>query len=379
MGKKDLTKIIVMFCAIAGLFPLRSRSFGQVETSFTLSTQINAGGRFIGASKCAECHRSIAIKQRSSIMAKALQSSADCEILSSHPQLTFRNGPYSYRIVREADRSIYAVTDGVNTITIPILYCFGYGKTGQTYVLEYKGAYYESRVSFFPAIQGLDFTLGAPRSAPKSLEEAIGQVLMPKDTERCFNCHATAAVGSRGLQLDHLMAGVNCESCHGPGEKHVAAMTAGGSKEKHILNPGKVSSDEMSQQVCGSCHRSWEEVMLMPDRGGITNVRFHPYRLANSKCYKNPDDRRIGCTACHDPHGDLKEESAFYDSRCLACHLSKSSARAERSDTRNAPPCPVGNQKCATCHMPKTELPGAHFKFTDHYIRVARPGAPYPK
>ncbi|HJZ69681.1 MAG TPA: multiheme c-type cytochrome, partial [Blastocatellia bacterium] len=165
-------------------------------------------------------------------MAKALRLPADCEILNLHSKLEFRNGSYSYRIAREAGRSSYAVSDGVNAISIPILYCFGYGKTGQTYVLEYKGTYYESRVSFFPAIQRLDFTLGAPRSDPKSLEDAIGQVMLPKEAARCFNCHATAAVGSRGLQLDHMMPGVNCEACHGPGERHVAAMMAGGSKEK---------------------------------------------------------------------------------------------------------------------------------------------------
>jgi hypothetical protein len=28
--------------------------------------------------------------------------------------------------------------------------------------------------------------------------------------------------------------------------------------------------------------------------------------------------------------------------------------------------------------MPKVDLPGAHFKFTDHRIRIARDGEPYP-
>jgi hypothetical protein len=29
--------------------------------------------------------------------------------------------------------------------------------------------------------------------------------------------------------------------------------------------------------------------------------------------------------------------------------------------------------------MPKVELPGAHFKFTDHRIRIVKPGEAYPK
>jgi hypothetical protein len=29
--------------------------------------------------------------------------------------------------------------------------------------------------------------------------------------------------------------------------------------------------------------------------------------------------------------------------------------------------------------MPKTDLPGAHAQFTDHFIRIVRSGAFYPK
>jgi len=28
--------------------------------------------------------------------------------------------------------------------------------------------------------------------------------------------------------------------------------------------------------------------------------------------------------------------------------------------------------------MPKVEIPGAHYKFTDHRIRIPRPAAPFP-
>ena len=28
--------------------------------------------------------------------------------------------------------------------------------------------------------------------------------------------------------------------------------------------------------------------------------------------------------------------------------------------------------------MPKYELPGAHSKFSDHYIRIVKSGEPYP-
>ena len=96
-------------------------------------------------------------------------------------------------------------------------------------------------------------------------------------------------------------------------------------------------------------------------------MRFQPYRLVNSKCY-DATDRRIRCTACHDPHAEVETAAAFYDSKCTACH-----SRASHTKT-----CPRATAGCANCHMPKVDLPGAHRKFTDHQIRIARAGDPYP-
>jgi hypothetical protein len=32
-----------------------------------------------------------------------------------------------------------------------------------------------------------------------------------------------------------------------------------------------------------------------------------------------------------------------------------------------------------TCHMPKVEPPTLHSVFTDHWIRIAKAGSPYPE
>ena len=55
--------------------------------------------------------------------------------------------------------------------------------------------------------------------------------------------------------------------------------------------------------------------------------------------------------------------------KCQACHGGgKAGAKA----------CPVSKSKCVSCHMPKIELPGAHYKFSDHRIRIVKPNEPYP-
>lgn len=349
-------------------------------------THTSSGARYAGNDACAQCHTQTAT-QPTTPMGIALENIADSRILSTHPRLTFKSGPYTYTITREGNRSIYSVTDGRDTITTPLLYAFGQGKVGQTYVLEYEGKFYESGVSFFNEIKGLDYTLGSPRQPAKTLKEAVGRLMDAADTKECFSCHSTASVSDNKLQLDKLTPGVTCEGCHGPGANHIAAMKARrqpGAKTNtgapslnntQILNPGRFDTDGQSQ-FCGACHRTWTHVSLMR-LTGVANVRFQPYRIFGSKCY-DFDDKRISCTACHNPHEELKHDAAFYDAKCLACHQADQKVKQTGAAANKFPACPVGKQNCASCHMPKYELPGSHYKFTDHRIRVTRPGEPYP-
>jgi len=128
---------------------------------------------------------------------------------------------------------------------------------------------------------------------------------------------------------------------------------------------GRLSAEDISN-FCGQCHRSWADVVRSRWFGQI-NVRFQPYRLANSKCFDGSDPR-ISCVACHDPHRELARGAAAYDQRCEACHTQ--SARAK--------PCPVAKAGCTDCHMPKVALSGGHQVFSDHWIRVVRQGEKYP-
>src|SRR5262249_15479920 len=99
--------------------------------------------RYVGTAACAECHGSKAKAHASSSMARALSTAADCEILQANPQLKFRNGAWSYEIKREGNGSVYTVSDGANTFSTPILWCFGRGHSGQTYIIQRDGIYYE--------------------------------------------------------------------------------------------------------------------------------------------------------------------------------------------------------------------------------------------
>jgi hypothetical protein len=334
-----------------------------------------SGIRYVGSTVCAQCHANKVASQSLTPMAKALSTGAECQILLTYPQLQFQNGNYTYTITRQGNRSLYTVSDGVSRITETILYCFGQGVSGQTYLFQHNGFFYESRVSFYTELKKLDITTQHSRAVPASLEEALGRPMSHEAARGCFACHSTAAVKGTQLQLETLVPGVTCEACHGPGERHVAAVKTKNYKDPQIFNPKKLDALDQMQEYCGACHQSFESVLQLPGRGGLNNLRFQPYRLANSRGHFI-NDRRISCVACHDPHDNLQRETAYYDAKCLACHLLSSNER--KTETRQAAACPVSKQQCTTCHMPKVEIPDFHTKLTDHWIRIVKPGDNVP-
>ena len=313
-------------------------------------------------------------------MARALQTPATDPLFQTHPKLTRTLNGYTYTVERRGDQVAYTVTDGAQTLTIPIHYAFGVGS--QTFVLEREGKMYEGLVSFYPAVDGLDTTIGDQSIQPHNIVGAMGRELASSETTACFSCHATGAVANHQLKLDAMTPGVKCEHCHVGASEHFEAITHA---QLNSIPPKlkKLSPEDLSN-FCGQCHRTWETVMRNRWRGPI-NVRFQPYRLANSKCFDGVDPR-MSCIACHDPHREIVRDEKSYDAKCLACHTAGAKPSAGLLAAHAADPsvpaamktCPVAQSDCASCHMPKVDLPGGHMVFHDHDIRVVHADEPYP-
>src|SRR4051794_17616541 len=173
------------------------------------------------AQECASCHRGQASGKTP--MSHALESAETCGILNAHPKVTFRDGGYSYQIVREGNRSVYTVTDGTRTVTAPIEWAFGLGAAGQTYVFRRNGMFYESRVSYYQAVNGLALTMGAANRAPKDLDEAAGRAMDETGARDCFACHSTGSVLQGKLRLEQMTAGIQCARCHDSAAQHAQA------------------------------------------------------------------------------------------------------------------------------------------------------------
>lgn len=319
---------------------------------------------------CVKCHSAQAFPQPSTPMGRAMQVHGSNPTLDAHPKLTFTSGRYSYAVTTQGGVTQYSVTDGTDTITTPVAWTMG--AEAQTWILQKDGVKYESLVSYYPVIKGLDITTGDERMHPATLLEALGRPLGEQDAKACFGCHATNAVTAHKLSLDFMQPGLTCEHCHTDAAAHLTRIVHG---DDSVL-PKDLSglSTEAMSTFCGQCHRTWDTVVRSHWQG-VANVRFQPYRLANSRCY-NGTDARIGCTACHNPHENVKQDAAYYDNKCLACHSPAVTVSA--ANTNHAKICPVAKTNCTSCHMPKVPLPNGHLTFTDHQIRVVKAGEVFP-
>ena len=314
-------------------------------------------------------------------MASTLAPAPSADMFPSTKGLSFRNGKYLYQIKKKSAGPELTVTDGEHTIAANLVWVFGTRTFAQSYLFLRNGKYRESRASYFKSLDNLNFTPSRTLLSPHDLEEAESRPVDIAEVLRCFGCHSLGAnVGGR-LDTRKAFLGVTCEACHGPALKHVQAMEVSRLQEgfgeeegrKLIFNPGRLSPGD-TVDFCGSCHGTWQDVKLAGTTG-ISNVRMQPYRLMNSKCWDNGDER-LTCITCHNPHEPLSTDAAGYDSKCLACHVSSPGTKPTKDHPGAA--CPVATKECTNCHMPKIEVPDMHASFADHLIRVVRPGAPIP-
>lgn len=91
----------------------------------------------------------------------------------------------------------------------------------------------------------------------KAIARELG-IADPQKSEKCLQCHVTA----HGVDVKLVKKsfepelGVQCESCHGPGETHLKKRLR--EKMKKVANPAPITADEIrsarSADTCKQCH-----------------------------------------------------------------------------------------------------------------------------
>lgn len=334
---------------------------------------------YVGPAACAKCHTGEAATEQNTPMGRTASLISNSDVLANHRYLNFQSGQISYQITTTSGKSVYTISDGTHTASSPLVWSFGDGHIGQSFLFEREGTLFESRVSYFGTLKALDFTPGRKLTDARDLEQAMARPVTGSEVVRCFACHATASTINEKFDDTQVIPGITCEACHGPGRHHVAAAESlmkgeAAQMQGTIFDPSTLSPSDAAD-FCGSCHGTYWDVKLQ-GLEGKANIRAQTYRLEKSRCWGIKGDTRLTCVACHDPHQPLVRDSSFYDKNCLSCHVATASMKV--SADHPGPGCKVSTKNCASCHMPKYDDLVMHYTFTDHDIRIARSGDPYP-
>jgi hypothetical protein len=139
-----------------------------------------------------------------------------------HPRhLSWQVGKYAYTIQKKDGQSLYTVTDGSDSLTLPIRWMFG--QHSQTWVLEKDGHSTRAWSATFPrSANGLDTTPGDDKLACPPTYRSHGPQAAHLGDAAVLPCHATGAVDGAKLTLDKLKPGLDCEHCHVGSELHLA-------------------------------------------------------------------------------------------------------------------------------------------------------------
>lgn len=227
---------------------------------------------------------------------------------------------------------------------------------------------------------------GAPAAPPAWTDSAF------TFNTSCYSCHVSALKTNYDAASDTYRTvwkepGINCETCHGDGEAHIALMKQGGKPDDlRILRVSRMTPAARNE-MCAPCHAkmnplsaAYQVTQRFFDHYDLTALEssdFYPdgrdlgenYTYTSwlmSPCVKNG---RLDCMHCHTSAGRFKFANADTDRACLPCHENIAAQGEEHSHHKPA----TAGGRCIDCHMPQTRF--ANMNRTDHSMLPPAPAA----
>ncbi len=335
---------------------------------------------YSGSASCIQCHVE-EVSAKPTAMQRAAIPAVQSSFLASHPRSSTTLTPFSWTLAGQN----LTVTQDSKSSTLSIAWDIGAGDLAHTFLYEHDDRWFQSQVTFYTRAHLLDTTTGLNAPGKTDLEAALGQNLTSEEVRKCFSCHTVHATTSAGFNAAQAEPGLGCEACHGPGREHVDTMKAASThsgersslRQLAIFNPSSLSPVD-AIDYCGSCHRTSVDARLAagPNSLGSAAVRFQPYRLQQSRCWRATQSEKLTCTACHNPHEPLEKSTLTYDRICMSCHTQVHKTAATSHAVQIA--AGVSSTSCVSCHMPKAQVSSMHGAFTDHRIRIVKPDEVFP-
>ncbi|HRD50712.1 MAG: tetratricopeptide repeat protein [Candidatus Competibacter sp.] len=376
-----------------------------------------AGGGYVGAQTCAQCHQAEHQRWQSSQHAQAMQPATEQTVLGDFKGASFAYAGVTSTFFRR-DGKFMARTDGPDG-------------TLQDYAIAYTFGVYPLQQYLIGFPDGRYQALGiAWDSRPKAqggqrwFHLYPGQNLTHKDplhwtgaqqnwNYMCAECHSTNLHKNYDARLRRFNTtwseiSVSCEACHGPGANHLTWAKKEGDWQKFdsakglaialderrgitwnlvpdagVAQRSAPRSSSRELELCARCHsrrgQFWDDyvfgkplldthrlALLTPDLyypdGQMKDEVFNHGSFLQSKMQA----KGVSCSDCHDPHsGQLRASGGKL---CLQCHM------PAKYDTpqHHFHPAHSKGADCVACHAPATTYMGVDSRH-DHSFRIPRP------
>lgn len=401
--------------AVAWWAVARSGLWDAAETERTADA---VQPQFVGRAVCAECHAELMAAWAGSDHDRAMDVATDATVLGNFDNARFTHSDVTSEFFRR-DGKYFVRTDGPDgkLADFEISYVFGVDPL-QQYLIEMPDG----------RLQTLSITWDsrpAARGGGRWYHMYPGEFVPHGDelhwtgplqnwNYQCAECHSTNLQRSYDPKTRRHSAtwseiDVSCETCHGPGSRHVAwakdpesaragdagtlglvvslderhgvTWTMDPSNGKPARSQPRVSDREI--ETCARCHsrrgQVWKDYtpgrpigethrvalldpeLYFPD-GQIRDEVYEYGSFLQSRMHQ----AGVSCSDCHDPHS-LKLRAPG-GAVCLQCHQTEKYQAAEH---HHHEPGSAGSD-CLGCHMPGRYYMGVDFR-RDHSMRVPRP------
>ena len=383
-------------------------------------TRWRTAATYVGQQRCAQCHAEEVKTWRSSHHAQAMQVADGPTVLGNFNDRQFAEVGVLSDFFKK-DGKFFVRTDGPGDRVGD--YQLSY--TSGIYPLQqYLVSFDQGRLqSFTVAWDSRDQAQGGQRWFDLYPEKNIkpGKPLHWTGRDQtwnsmCAGCHSTNVRENYDLASDTYATtwsemNVSCESCHGPGSKHVAWAEShkGGSQENNgsaglvvDLKPARGSWSSYEQwrlktlrwegeprsqneiNTCAPCHSRRKAISseYQPGRpfldayvpslleegayyadGQIIEQDYEWGSFVQSRMYKEG----VACSDCHDPHSG-KLPNGSLNSLCGKCHPLANFGSEEHHHHKTG----SAGALCVNCHMPaRTSMVVGVSR--DHSFRIPRP------
>ncbi|WP_372636225.1 tetratricopeptide repeat protein [Fodinibius sp.] len=350
--------------------------------------------QFVGDETCATCHSSETASWKGSHHDYAMKEASDQSVRGDFDNVTFTHQEETYRFfIEDSQFMVEAPGPDGRSVRYEVTHTFGWAPL-QQYLLDFgKGK-----------LQALNIAWDTEKEEWFAMnpEEDIqhGDWLhwtggaMNWNT-MCADCHSTNLQQNYIAEADSFHTtwssiNVSCESCHGPGQKHVDFVQ---SEEVEEATMERIREDlELTQNTpqteqidqCAQCHALRED--MTDDYAHTENFLDHynptlPHPesyfadgqikeevyVYGSFLQSKMFGEGVKCNDCHDPHSLELKANVTDNTLCMQCHEPRYNTVEHFKHQVN-----TEASRCINCHMTGRYYMEVDFR-RDHSFRVPRP------